>query len=81
MKTFPIIITSLDNHIFDGNVISVTVPGAEGEMTILAEHTALISRLQHGVIRYMDEHGTQHDHVMQGEGTIDVSDNHVTILV
>lgn len=81
MKTFSVTITSLDRHIFDGNVTTVTVPGAEGEMTMLAEHTALISRLTRGVIRYTDEHGIQHEHLMLGEGTVDVSDNHVTILV
>ena len=39
------------NHIyFDGECQSVTLPGAEGELTVLGHHEPLITTLTEGVI-------------------------------
>ncbi len=36
-----LVIAKIDQNLFDGDAISVTVPGAEGEMTVLANMSLL----------------------------------------
>lgn len=43
-------IAKVDETYFDGEADSMTVPGADGEMTILSEHMPLITTLKPGVI-------------------------------
>lgn len=45
-----IVIAKVDEVFFDGEAISMTVPGAEGEMTILGQHMPLITTLKEGII-------------------------------
>ncbi len=45
-----IIIAKVDEVFFDGEAASMTVPGAEGEMTVLGEHMPLITTLKEGNI-------------------------------
>ncbi len=46
-----VVIAKVDEVLFDGEAYSLTVPGAEGEMTILAEHEPLITTLKAGEAR------------------------------
>ncbi len=43
-------ISQIDKVLLSGDVESVTVPGAAGEMTILAHHMPLITTLKAGTI-------------------------------
>ena len=72
-------ITKLDKALFDGEAISVTVPGIEGEMTILPEHEAFISPLKTGVITART--GSEEQQFEIESGLLEVSNNQVTILV
>ena len=45
-----IVIAKVDEVFFDGEAVSMTVPGIEGEMTVLAEHMPLITTLKQGSI-------------------------------
>jgi F-type H+-transporting ATPase subunit epsilon len=45
-----LVIAKVDQVFFDGNVESVTVPGSQGEMTILGEHMPLITTLRPGTV-------------------------------
>ncbi|MBX2866817.1 F0F1 ATP synthase subunit epsilon [Candidatus Kaiserbacteria bacterium] len=80
MKTLHLTISKVDGPVFEGEVLSVTVPGTEGEMTLLPEHSALVSLLKKGniVVRPMegDEKGFAVEH-----GTVEVSGNQATILI
>jgi F-type H+-transporting ATPase subunit epsilon len=44
------VIAKVDENLYDGEADSVTLPGAEGEMTILPEHEPLITTLKPGTI-------------------------------
>ena len=72
-------IAKVDGPLFDGEAMSVTVPGVEGEMTILPEHTALISPLRKGVITVHKDDGEEFFEIQ--EGTLEVSGNRATILM
>ncbi len=52
-----VVIAKVDQNLFDGEAVSMTLPGAEGEMTVLGEHEPLITTLKPGVIivRIADE--------------------------
>jgi F-type H+-transporting ATPase subunit epsilon len=45
-----VVIAKVDEVLFEGEAHSMTVPGAEGEMTLLGEHMPLISTLKEGDI-------------------------------
>ena len=49
-----VVIAKVDEIYFDGEADSVTLPGAEGEMTVLPEHEPLITTLKAGVITVRD---------------------------
>lgn len=79
-KQLQINIAKIDGPIFTGEVISVTVPGTEGEMTLLANHSPLVSALRAGTITIRREDGISEQYKIQS-GTIEVSHNIVTILI
>lgn len=81
MKNFHLTIASLDKSVFDGFVTSVSVPGSEGVMTILAQHVPIISPLKSGMVRYVTDDATEHEYPVSGAGTIEVSDAGCTILI
>jgi len=79
-KLLKLTISRVDGPLFDGEVMHVTVPGVEGEMTILANHSSLISPLKKGTIKYKKSDGTS-DELSIESGTLEISQNHTTILV
>lgn len=79
-KTFSITISRVDGPVFSGEVQSVTVPGVEGEMTILPNHTALISPLRAGKIELVKISGEKETFEVQS-GTLEVSANVALILL
>jgi F-type H+-transporting ATPase subunit epsilon len=72
-------IARVDAPVFNGEVASVTVPGIGGEMTILANHAPLISPLKSGVIMYRVDQ--KEETVTIEGGTLEISNNHATILI
>ena len=79
-KLLKLTIARVDGPLFDGEVVSVTVPGASGEMTLLAEHAAIISPLKKGTVTYRKADGVVEMHEIDS-GTLEISYNHATILV
>ena len=56
---------------------AVTIPSFEGEMTILANHTSLITFLRPGIIEI---NGTKKIKYFLEEGTVEFSNNNLVIL-
>lgn len=79
-KTFHLMIAKVDGPVFDAPAVSVTVPGTEGEMTVLAEHEAFISPLRKGTITMRREDGETESFECDS-GTIEVGENEVSILL
>ena len=79
-KLLKLTVARVDGPLFDGNVISVMVPGAAGAMEILANHEALISPLKAGTLTIKTVDGGREEHAITG-GTLEVSNNHATILL
>ncbi|MEN9920387.1 MAG: H(+)-transporting two-sector ATPase synthase, epsilon subunit [Candidatus Parcubacteria bacterium] len=73
-------IARVDGPVFDGEVISVAVPGAAGDMELLAGHEAIISPLRTGEVRIKKADGATENFPLSF-GTLEVSHNHATILI
>lgn len=78
-KKLKLTISKVDAPVFDGEVDSVTLPGIEGEMTILANHEPLISPLKAGVITIATDTDTKTFDIESG--TLEISNNHATVLI
>ena len=79
MKNFHLIITRIDGPLFEGAAVSVTLPGEAGEMTVLAGHEPLITRLRPGTITVMAE-GTAQTFPVES-GVVEINAQGVTILL
>lgn len=58
-------VSKVDAPVFDGEVISVHLPGAAGEMEIMANHEPLISPLKAGVLTIKKTDGTSEVHEIE----------------
>ena len=47
-NTFPVVVASVSETHFDGPAISITVPGTDGIMTLLAHHEPFVTTLKKG---------------------------------
>ena len=78
-KLLNVTISRVDGAQFEGAAVSVHVPGVDGEMEILADHTALISPLRAGTITVKKTDGEETFEIESG--TLEISNNHATVLI
>ena len=74
-------IISAEDIIFEGNVVSVTLPGAMGAFTVLPHHASLISTLVDGKLSYVQSAGAESQSVHVGGGIVDVDNDVVSVCV
>ena len=67
-----------DKKIFEGEVTSVTVPGAQGSFEILNNHAPIISTLDDGKV-VVRGNGSEQYFYTKG-GVVEVIDNRVIVL-
>ena len=79
-KLLQLTITRVDGPVFNGEVISVAVPGVAGDMQLLAGHESIISPLKSGEVRIVKADGATESFPLTA-GTLEVSNNHATILI
>ncbi len=73
-------IISAQEVLFSGEVTSVTMPGTQGEFTVLHNHASLLATLSPGTVRYTDAAGAQLATDI-GAGIADVDKNVVSVCV
>lgn len=66
--------------IFQGRVVSVTVPGSKAPFQILFNHAAIVSGLDPGIVEIKDENGNV-THYATSSGFITVTQNTISIFV
>lgn len=71
-------IVTPEGKTFSDDVSSVVLPGALGEMGILPSHSALVSTLNAGELRYTKD-GKAHDLAI-GAGFAEITGEHVNVL-
>ncbi len=72
-------IAKVDRVLWSGEAKSLTVPGSEGEMTILAGHIPLASALKQGKITVRHKEGE--DFFDVESGILEVSKDGATVLL
>ena len=56
------------------------LPGSEGELGIMSEHTPLMTLLNRGIIKLFDENNSVTDQIAVDGGVADVSEEGITVL-
>ena len=78
MARLQVDIVTAEGRIFAGETDTLTAPGSDGQLTILPSHAPLITSLEDGDLKYMDN-GTEHHIALLG-GFMEVNENKVTVL-
>ena len=78
--TFPLLVFAIDRELFVGKAESVSVPGADGELQILAGHEPLIVKLKEGDVIIRSEGGMEKKLPILG-GVLEVKEKEVVVLV
>ena len=79
MSTFHLIISSVGETHFDGEVVSATMPGSDGEFTVLAHHEPFVSTLAKGRILVRAADGAKEFGVQNG--ILECSGNRAVVLL
>ncbi len=76
---FHVVVASVSDTMFDGEAVSITVPGVEGEMTILAHHEPLVTTLKKGTVT-VRAGGEVRPYEIEG-GVLECSGNRAVVLL
>lgn len=79
-KTFHLSVARVAETLFEGEALSVTAPGEEGVLTVLAGHEALVTPLTSGTVRIVSAAGEATE-IEIPRGILEVSGNQATILL
>jgi len=80
VKTLKLKILTPHRKIFEGEVISLTLPTKEGEITVLPEHVPLFSLLDEGVMIFKQTNGKE-EYYGIGGGYFETDGKEATVLV
>ena len=78
-NTFHLIIASVGETRYDGRALSVTLPGAAGELTMLAHHEPLVTTLKAGSITVRDSSGEKKFSI--DNGVLEYSGNRAVVIL
>jgi F-type H+-transporting ATPase subunit epsilon len=68
-----------DKKIYDGEIKSVRVPGKKGSFQVLKDHAPIISTLDSGSVKMVDQENTEIIYNISG-GIIEVKANRIILL-
>ena len=80
-KIFHLTVARVGEKLFDGEVLSVSLPGIDGVFEVFAGHEALISGLAPGEVRITSSDSQQHHFSIAEGGIAEISQNQATILL
>lgn len=72
-------VIAAEELLYEGDALSVSLPGSQGELGIFPMHTALITTLSPGTLRIQTDEGE--DIVFVSGGVVEVKANEVIVLV
>ncbi len=79
-RTFHLVITSVTGAQFDGDALSVTVPGNGGTMTVLPNHEPLVTTLTKGSVTVRPAVGDVQTFEIEN-GVLETSGDRATVLL
>lgn len=75
-----LVIAKVNESYFDGEAVSVTLPGAEGSLTVLDDHMPLVTTLKPGTITIREE-GKEPIAFLIENGVLEVHKDGVTVIL
>ena len=78
-ENFKFEIISPEKIVFSGDVIMITLPSYEGDMSILKNHISTINFLRPGIIKVKKNEGN-HEEFFAQEGTVEYFNNSLVLL-
>lgn len=79
MNIFKAQILTPDGPVFEGEVVSVRLPGSSGDFEILHNHANIMSSLEIGAVAVQKESNSEEIFAISG-GFVEVSDNQLVLL-
>ncbi len=76
-----IVIAKVDEVFFDGEAYSLTAPGTDGEMTVLAEHMPLVTTLKAGELLVRESAGAAPKIFPIVSGVLEVRHDGATVIL
>ena len=76
---FDLVVMDPHGTVWEGKVVSLTVPAHGGSMGILAHHAPLVAELRGGTVRFQTETGQTHEVDILG-GVLRVGGNSAAVL-
>ena len=80
-RPFHLSVLTSEKSIFDGQAVSVVLPGEEGYLGVLSDHAPLASLLKPGNILIKDATGQQKVLKSNGAGLLEISENSITVIL
>ncbi|MEN9413385.1 MAG: hypothetical protein RLZZ342_472 [Candidatus Parcubacteria bacterium] len=80
VNTFRLVVASVGETLFDGAAASATLPGTDGEFTLLPKHEAFVTTLKKGTARIKDAHGTTKEFAIES-GILECSQGRAVVLL
>jgi F-type H+-transporting ATPase subunit epsilon len=80
MATIHVDVVSAEESIFSGEAKFVALPGENGELGILPQHTPLITRIKPGAVRIQRADNGQEEFIFVAGGILEVQPHSVTVL-
>lgn len=79
-KTFHLTVARIGDNLFDGEAVSVSLPGEDGIFVVLANHEAFVTPLKPGNIVVETADGNKQLFDIQ-KGIAEISNNQATVLL
>ena len=73
-------IAKVGESLFEGEALSLNLPGTEGDMTILPSHSPLIATLRAGTVHVTDTNKQTQSFEIK-KGLVEISNNEVIVLL
>lgn len=77
---FHVTVTNVAGALYEGNAVSVSVPGADGDMVVLAHHEPMVALLRAGRI-HLDTGTGEIKEFTVVSGVLEVSNNKAIVLL
>ncbi|MFT6746990.1 MAG: F-type H+-transporting ATPase subunit epsilon [Glaciecola sp.] len=68
-----------EEKVFEGDILSVQLPGTEGSFQILNNHSPIVSTLKKGNLVLVDSNNESKEIEVNG-GVVEVNSNHIIVL-
>jgi F-type H+-transporting ATPase subunit epsilon len=80
MRSFQVIVSRVDGPLFAGDAVSISAPGSEGVVTILAGHEPFITALKAGMVTVRTAEGSSTDFPIHS-GILEVTQKEAVVLL